>query len=542
MRSILMASVILIPLAGCHKKGAEALPLVLSVPYSQDGRLFRTGLTDSFLYYIKLFEPEPENYLLELRRVPFSEPADSETFTYFVKEPFFDSFSFILEKLEPLTYELEETKMPFPQGGWTVFPVPLGDTAGMQTFGHVRMQDRPLKVFGQGLREYHQLFYVVDVNAPEPRTIAKFEGYVLDTVYPYLLMHTGYGYKRKAMEYSHENIDMAGSEFVVVDLGRMTEVLEIPFLPVLHYGSGNRPVRLTAGGYLMIKGRMGFDQDERLVYLIEQKRYMKENDLFNVSESTTGRMIRLLDVFKVPRFSFLEDQFLKLNVPFRNFSLASCGFFIYDLNNGTVALKEAIAPYDILDDETETFLDEGRLFFLCPPGGWGYPGFFLNRDFIYTPSITDLEGPPIEFAEFRKIKKGLHDRRWYLSPEKKWLVLTLSDRNANREEVLFIPIEDLIHRSVLEKKGTFLRILSREWPLELNFVPGEKWVLASRNDPEGEPVLYDCSGEKPPVPLLAVNEREASHVIFSPDGCYVGYLCEIEGKQGSFLQVRRLPD
>jgi len=545
-RSILVASVVLISLAGCHKPEPVELPLVLSVPCSEYGRLYKPGLTDSFLYFTKLTEPEPDNYLLKFGRVSLNESSKSDSFSTLIREPFSDSFSFILEKLEPLTCELEDTRIPFPQDGWTVFPVPLGDTSRMLAFGHIRRDGRSLKVFEQRLREYHQLFYIVDMNAPEPRTVARFTGYVLDTVYPYILMHTGYGYKRKAIEYSYENIDMVGSEFVVVDLVRMTRVLEIPFLPFLPYGGADRGVRLTSGGYLIIKGRKHYDWDTRLVYLIEQQRYMKENDLFNISESTTGRIIGLLDVFEVPRFSFLEDQFLMLNVPFRHYYLASSGFFIYDLNNGTVTLKEAITPYDILDDETETFLDDGRLVFLCPPGGWGYPGFFLHRCFISTPSVSDLEGPPIELAEFRKIKSTHRGRWWTLSPEKRWLVLFLFDwfvdRKDGGEEAIIVPIDALTHRSILEKKETFTRIVSREWPFELNFVHGEEWVLVSSNDPEWKSMLYNCSGEKPPVPLLAGIEREASHIVFSPDGRYVGYLCEIEGKQGTFLRVRRLPD
>lgn len=164
----------------------------------------------------------------------------------------------------------------------------------------------------------------------------------------------------------------------------------------------------------------------------------------------------------------------------------------------------------------------------------------LPRNFVEVPAICGLEFHPGELSYLRKlVPPGLNTYYWELSPEKRWFVLYLLDKKQRLKEAVVVPIQVLSDSTLMEGED-FRRIPVTE-DKTLRFVPGERWVLV-QDIYGGRPLLYACGSDEPPRTLAAPDETEVRDVFFSPDGRYVGYVCQIRERSGYFLQVRLLPE
>ncbi|MEA3312680.1 MAG: hypothetical protein U9Q76_10730 [candidate division WOR-3 bacterium] len=491
-------------LSNCRKPHEPVeLPLVLSIPlsvytcWSDD---YDFVLTDSLVCMLRYTLLPDSTYQITVQRVPFSQAIPSDSLilpfriTYTPSDP-----TFIQNYFQAGFGVTEICPYPMARQGLVFSRLPLGDTSNMLRFGHIwSIGSPPLArdFFEHHLRKYDELFYVVDIHAPDLKTKAAIEGTVLGYEYPYLLVLTGYGYHASATNIGYIKEYSSNSRLVVIDLLQKEEVVSQPL------AGDSWGARLTS--------------DNRLLYC-----YQDFRDVELEWDSSS---------YAYQRLEITEWQ----------------------LESGDSAHRQMLVPLNslvkinrgVLEPSTFVFnTPDGKALFLQASGGWGChsPGFYgFLRSFFPGPGVSDLESPPYEVTWLKKagVRGRLTD--WWLSPERRWIVLHYFTRNIrDTGRVIFAPIEVLTDPKAF-KPRSFFKVQAFEG--SIFFFPREDWVLINKYDDSPFLVgIADPSRDRRIIPLLTSNEEDFHRPFFSPDGRYTGYICRLEGENLYRLQVRRLP-
>jgi hypothetical protein len=561
-------------ITGCSKKNSPQtekleLPLVASITGDYGEWHNILGFTDSLLYIATFVGVDSINWGVMLRRFPMDNPGACDTLVLNIPEgePPYRGFGntykiYSFDSDINASYRLSNQLHP----GWILYPLPLGDTSEMVHVGNVAMIEQtgtiPSYQFNNIQADRMELFYVVDVHSPQPRTVAAIEGSIMQVELPYLLLFTGYGHNiYKGGIIGRGKKSRGSNEIIAVDLRNMEIVCRIPAPDSVEKLNWDVRMRITADGRLFYEE---IDLISEFVashnYIIEMDRVVSSDEFIDIVNKRIGVLRELDYLTRFSRIGFLRELARHLYIPLRYYDIETRQILVHNLETGDSTYAELLLPTyyhdDIFDFKTETFLSpRGKALFLCPINGWGFPTSNLPNSFVQVPAVSDLENPPRELSEFRKFKKPGWEMRWYLSPEKKWLIFWFYERKTglfdSPHEHVFIPSEVLVDPSLLQPEETYTRVRSEKTYEGYRFVPGEKYVLvyeASDLAPnnqiwnETSPKLHSCDGSAESIALMASNEVWLKNVFFSPDGRYVGYICRLEGENIYHLQVRRLPN
>ncbi|MBN2378686.1 hypothetical protein JXM67_02655 [candidate division WOR-3 bacterium] len=484
----------------CESPGVhETLPLVFSIPGQFSPCSDYIGLTDSIAYVASLIESESGAYDVKLHRFSLSQPgiADSLILPLPPDLPSDRCFRFRYEISE---FDSTENLRYLPHDGWIMLPFPLGDTTGMRRLGDLKTEMPPGDT-RKTLIDRGENFYLVDIHSTPPRTQAEIRGLVIDVESPYLALYTGYCYTFEDGIPSR-NVKAGAPVLLVIDLSRAEVVLRV--------GVTDSSTGFPPNALLTVDGRFFYAQGEP-----------RETDWRKDEICPTER-------WKVYFWNLVHSE------------------------KETVVLN---TPVHSLTPSIRSFLsDSGKVFFLGDKMSWGMAP---DLSFEY-PAVSDFANPPYEARWLGRFTPPCTRMDWRLSPEKRWLVLDVY-RQRVREAPFYstiVPVGALTDSSLAYSRdllvlpqGLMRKLL---YKVNLSFMPGEEKALVNYSPRNyrnyiafklmPSPELRPCSGQGVSYSLYAAGESGRGEAFFSPEGRYVTYICSMDGKDGFFLQVRRLPD
>ncbi|MBN2378681.1 hypothetical protein JXM67_02630 [candidate division WOR-3 bacterium] len=494
---------------GCSRKP----PLVLSVQlpsyysdFSGTSDNFYFMLTDSLLCITEYVPKNNSMGRIILRRIELEAPHKADTIIY-TDKPLLNVYNraYVPHGNKLNINEWHDWCFTPPKPGYVLYPLPLGDTSAMLHFGHLDglyCDTFTRERFERDLHSSGQYFYLVDMSSASPRTVASFEGLVLDYYYPYLLLYTGFKYLEWGVNIFQDNMGGNDVRFMVINLEKMNTVLDLP--------DREGTVMLTPDGRLILVDTLSMPDPKRdsIVFMTERHNVLEIN-------LRTGE--RTEKTVRVPRYALgLHDTY-----PF-------------------------IAP-------------DGKVWFVGSKNSWGME---IDRSFE-VPPLSDFSDSIYSALWFRRL---LGDEEnwldWRLSPQGRWLVL---DYYKGYESIFsrysrILSSRALCDPSGLDSVGKLRRfpcgwLMRRLFRASFEFLPGEEWVLI-RFEPKNwaamflswivvgtTPKLYRCGGEARPVALGArynITDPFLTEVFFSPNGRYVGYTSSAGSRP--YIKVRRLPD
>ncbi|MBN2378683.1 hypothetical protein JXM67_02640 [candidate division WOR-3 bacterium] len=535
---------------GLASKPTDTLPLILSVPTdtASDFSIYCSNeyfdLTDSLVYSLKLLHGAGKAIRLRLARIYFGNPRNADTF-YF---PFTSQDTILWIHLPPYHQGYSPGMLSMngmewsafarlPRSGWALLPFPVGDTSGMLRLGELapRSRDASKGRFYLSLRQDGECFYVVDVHSIRLRTIAFISGESIDYSEPYLLVSTGYKGRPYESDVSYEQ-----SELLVIDMRDLSIALRVPFM----WGDYDHPEEyacITADRKLLcVTGGWGWSNT---AYYLPGLNFLISWECLDGVAFEPSMYLE-----------YLSD----LHPLFRSYVAGTMEVISWRLGSGDSLRDTALIPWNALYYDPCNFPGTGgKPLFVSSTSDWGAD--WIYDHFAKVPAVSDLEGPPLELAWLRRLLIPEPGWRWAvtwdLSFERRWLIVNAFQEKGEINEpsyqrkgrkTILVPTSHLSYPGCSHRLPDLVQLppdLLEVLPWD--FLPGEEWVLVSSFDSGSSSgqyyMLYHIPSEKL-VSFTGPNERFCADVIFSPDGRYVGYLCEIEGKQDSFLQVRRLPD
>lgn len=540
-------------MGSCRKMEQPAeLALVCSIPWRDDAFSARVGMTDSLIYIVKFKNSSDDKYHIQLVRIPLNNPLHA------------DSSSVSSDWVDSLSSGPDFEGMRLPKANWIISPLPIGDTSRMLRFGSsgvVISAGFNQEKLQQKLREIGDLFYIVDVESTKPSTIASFEGCVFDALDHYFIMQTGIrfmndnaGYSVYSGRYNAGGVDFTKSECLAVDLSNMKITARI-----------KTPIVDSEAFTDWPKQHMMLDADDKLlvimddparrkcavpeVYLIEKNLIMSDHDYYamldKVFEKEKTLLSRLHSIGLVRDFSWFTDLIFRRWIPFRAYGIGHYpqDVQIVDLASGDITTKKLMLFGGSVANTVGGFrMPDGKTLYLLTPGisnSFYYPMANLPRNFNHVPALYDLESPPVEIKSFKRFR--LHAPLWELSPERRWLILYRECKDDRFKDVILVPREALWDSTTLDDYEKFTCIHDVYCESRLDFLPGEDFVYVREKWGPESKILYECQKGNSLV-ILAPGEAGIRDVFFSPNGHYVGYIAKIEGKEGFWLEVRRLPE
>lgn len=520
----------------------DTLPLVMTLP-ADTGRYLKyqhIELTDSLVCVFRLIPTGSGNFKLMLCRYPYSEPDNCDTLLLSFPTP--DTLlwgAFVMSGTDGYGFRMcgfggnislgaDCARLPNP--AWILLPFSLGDSSDIMRLGKV---ESPKKKTSKSKYDrlqgvYNYGFYVVDVHSPYPRTVASIRGEAQYIADPYLLLFTGYqGFTFES------NCRYEESELMVIDARDMSVVAQRSMfsdLDSVYYDpdAENRSTITRDGKFLFV------ERDEmtyNLVHYFPQFRTLiDEKSLYDIS-------------FGLLHFVWFVRG---LNPMFRSYLVVEKSVLDLDLSSDNTVHRKLLVPIHLLYMWPCNFLGaEGETVFITDPSYVEYGPFYIEL-----PTISNLEGPPLELRWFRRMLPFSFpwhwEVSWMMSKEGRWLVaFTHLEKGDEYKEILkfkpgntyLIPTEELSYPESERKKPNVVELPKGLYTS--NFLPGEDWVVVYGPDFSFIRLFHIPGGRL--LPLKAPGEGSCRDCFFSSDGRYIAYTCQIEGKEGYWLQVRRMP-
>ncbi|MBN2380810.1 hypothetical protein JXM67_13510 [candidate division WOR-3 bacterium] len=520
----------------------DTLPLVMSIPTDTGSeiRFKYVKLTDSLVVTIELVPTQSGSFDLMLCRYPYLDPDDCDTVIFPFPAPdtmIWNSFTWPLPEGYGFNvggfgggYSIIGDCARFPNHSWILLPFSVGDSSAMIQLGSIKWENENLLGERALCSYYRECHYLVDAHSRYPRTVAKLKGIPVDYKSPYLLLLTRYTNQLStsfpnSMVYksSYDN-----SELLVIDMQEASIISRFPVDQKDSKWELRKRSSLTADNKLYYTDEEWVSSNRRY-YLPGLKALVPRERLQNCSLCSGI-------------FWFLNERIRFL----RTYEMEKKKVKIWDLVSGDTIQMELLIPDEALSSWPSNFHGaEGEIVFISDPPGEMYGSFFIE-----VPTIFNLEGPPLELRWFRRTLPLSFPWRWEvqwtMSKEGRWLVAdTHLEKGDEYKGTLktkpgytyLIPTEELSYPESERKEPNLVKLPQDIYPRD--FLPGEDWiVVGGRNFPFFR-LLHIPDGRL--FPLKTEGEVSCHDYYFSPDGRYVAYTCKIEGKEGFYLQVRKLP-